>query len=61
MLVYYLEAPYGNVIDVPLGKPEAITQVKVRPPDTRTKINQDTENQENDISSRSVAFFSARA
>jgi len=28
MLVYYLEAPYGNLIDVPLGKPEGRTQVK---------------------------------
>eukprot|EP00959_Pyramimonas_sp_CCMP1952_P320669 6710419-Pyramimonas_sp.AAC.1 len=28
MLVYYVEAPYGNLIDVPLGKPEARTQVK---------------------------------
>ena len=28
MLVYYLEAPYGNLINVPLGKPEARTQVK---------------------------------
>ena len=25
MLVYYLEAPYGNLIDVPLGKPEGRT------------------------------------
>ena len=22
MLVYYLEAPYGNLIDVPMGQPE---------------------------------------
>ena len=28
MLVYYLEAPYGHLIDVPHGKPEARTQVK---------------------------------
>ena len=28
MLVRYLEAPYGNLINVPLGKPEARTQVK---------------------------------
>ena len=28
MLVYYLEAPFGNLIDVPLGKPEGRTQVK---------------------------------
>ena len=28
MLVYYLEAPYGNLIDVPVAKPEARTQVK---------------------------------
>ena len=28
MLVYYLEAPFGNLIDVPKGKPEARTQVK---------------------------------
>ena len=28
MLVYYLEAPYGNLINVPLGKPEGRTQVK---------------------------------
>eukprot|EP00959_Pyramimonas_sp_CCMP1952_P250603 5238109-Pyramimonas_sp.AAC.1 len=27
-LVYYLEAPFGNLIDVPLGKPEGRTQVK---------------------------------
>eukprot|EP00959_Pyramimonas_sp_CCMP1952_P097695 2041662-Pyramimonas_sp.AAC.1 len=26
MLVYYLDAPCGNLIDVPLGKPEARTQ-----------------------------------
>ena len=28
MLVYYLEAPFGNLIDVPLGKPVGRTQVK---------------------------------
>ena len=28
MLVYYLEAPHGNLIDVPFGQPEARTQVK---------------------------------
>ena len=28
MLVYYLEAPFGNLIDVPLGKPQGRTQVK---------------------------------
>ena len=28
MLVYYLEAPYGNLIGVPFGQPEARTQVK---------------------------------
>ena len=28
MLVYYLEAPYGNLINVPVGKPEGRTQVK---------------------------------
>ena len=28
MLVYYLEAPYGNLINVPFGQPEGRTQVK---------------------------------
>ena len=28
MLVYYLEAPFGNLINVPIGKPEARTKVK---------------------------------
>ena len=28
MLVYYLETPYGNLIDVPFAKPEARTHVK---------------------------------
>ena len=28
MLVYYLEAPYGHLIDVPIGQPEARTQAK---------------------------------
>ena len=28
MLVYYLEAPYGNLINVPLGKAEGRTQVR---------------------------------
>jgi len=28
MLVYYLEAPFGNLIDVPLGKAQGRTQVK---------------------------------
>ena len=28
MLVYYLEAPYGHLMKVPLGKPEGRTEVK---------------------------------
>ena len=28
ILVYYLEAPYGNLIDVPLGKSEARTTIR---------------------------------
>ena len=28
MLVYYLEAPYGHLIDVPFGQPDARTKVK---------------------------------
>ena len=28
MLVYYMEAPYGNLLNVPLGQPEGRTQVK---------------------------------
>ena len=28
MLIYYLEASYGNPIDVPVAKPKARTQVK---------------------------------